>query len=154
MAGMTLAILAMFPALLGCRFPVHVDDDDREWLARAVVGEVAVMRSQRELAGSWVVHVAMNRVDNPWFLDSAAEVILAPDGMKGAWDVEEVPDWAYDVVDATLLERGKYGDATSGSLWLFGGLDIRDGMDWAGHMGSLVDGIFSVHLFARWPFRG
>jgi hypothetical protein len=153
MARMTFIVLSAFPAILGCRFPVDVDADDREWLARAVVGEVAVMRPQRELAGSWVVHVVLNRVGNPWFLDSAAEVILAPDGMKGAWDVEQVPEWAYDVVDAALLERGRYGDTTSGSLWLFGGLDITENMDWAAHMGSLVDGAFSVHLFARWPFR-
>lgn len=129
----------------------QVSYDEKLWLARAVQGEVGVMGPERRNAGAWIVHVALNRVDNKWFPDNIGDVVQQ--GFAGADRVQMPEPWAFDVV-TTTLERHRTEDPTNGALFIFGGLDINKCMDWSSHRGSAYrEGwVFSVHMFARWPY--
>lgn len=128
------------------------DSQERLWLARAVAGEVGVMGEHREQAGTWIVHVALNRLPNKWFPDDLITVIKQ--GFNGAHAIDEPPEWAYDVVDLAIQQRADSEDPTVGSLFLFGGQDIVDCMDFSLRYGMLQrEGwVFSVHLFLTWPY--
>ena len=121
------------------------------WLARAVQGEVGVMGPERENTGAWIVHVALNRVDNKWFPDDIETVVRQ--GFAGAHVVQMPDPWAFDIV-TTALEQRRTEDPTRGALFIFGGLDLNHCMDWSSWRGSRYrEGwVFSVHIFARWPY--
>jgi len=129
----------------------RVSYDEKLWLARAVQGEVGVMGPERERAGNWIVHVALNRVDNKWFSDDLETVIRQ--GFAGAHVVQMPEAWAFEVV-TTALEQHRTEDPTRGALFIFGGIDINDCMNWSSWRGSAYrEGwVFSVHMFARWPY--
>lgn len=141
---------------LGILAPIwmKIHQNEKLWLARAVAGEVGVMGEHKQEAGTWVVHVALNRVDNDWFPGDIPSVIRQ--GFFGAQTYvdEDPPAWAYDVVDLALGQRKAGEDPTGGSLFLFGGQDLVDCMDMELERGRLKrDGwVFSVHLFYRWPY--
>ena len=121
------------------------------WLARAVQGEVSVMGEERERTASWVVHVARNREDSRWFPNNIEDVVRQ--GFAGSHVVQMPEPWAFDVV-TTALEQHRTEDPTRGALFIFGGLDLNDCMDWSSWRGSAYrEGwVFSVHMFARWPY--
>ena len=125
---------------------------ERLWLARAVTGEVSVMGEHREQAGSWVVHVALNRKEHTWF--PADLVAVVQQGFAGAHNIDVPPQWAYDIVDAAIEQRARGEDPTGGSLFILGGLDIIPCMDFSKRYGMLKrEGyVFSVHLFTTWPY--
>ena len=124
------------------------------WMARAVQGEVSVMGEERERTGTWVVHVALNRTGSRWFPDDLETVIRQ--GFAGAHVVQMPEAWAFRIVTNALLQRTAEDpeDPTNGALFIFGGIDINECMDWSSHRGSAYrEGwVFSVHMFARWPY--
>lgn len=127
----------------------QVSYTDRLWLARAVQGEISVMGKERERTGAWVVHVALNRVASPWFPNDTETVIKQ--GFAGARVVDDPESWAQAIVCQALHQKT---DPTNGALFVFGGLDINECMDWSSHRGSAYrEGwVFSVHMFAQWPY--
>jgi hypothetical protein len=130
----------------------NVTDTERLWLARAVQGEVSVMGEHRLQAGTWVVHVALSRVDSPWFPGDLVSVVQS--GFYGSLVVDTPEPWAYEAVDFALAERACGVDPTQGSLFVFGGLDVLPCMDFSKRLGMLQrEGWdFSVHLFRTWPY--
>ncbi len=125
--------------------------NEKLWLARAVQGEVSVMGEHRDTTAGWIVHVALNRVDSKWFPANIEDVVRQ--GFAGAHTVDEPEPWAFRAVTSSLLQR-TVGDPTNGALFVFGGLDINDCIDWSSHRGSRYrEGwVFSVHMLARWPY--
>jgi len=110
------------------------------------------MGERREETGSWIVHVALNRVASPWFPDSVKWVVYK--GFAGARVIDEPESWAWDIVENALFQR-QSEDPTGGALFIFGGLDINRCIDWSSHRGSAQrEGwMFSVHMFAAWPYK-
>lgn len=151
----SLRAMTLISGLLLCSagLPVesHVSYTDTLWMARAVQGEVAVMGEAREMTGSWVAHVILNRADSKWFPPDIVSVVKQ--GFAGAHVVRDPHPWAWDIVKAAIEQRETW-DPTYGSLFIIGGLDINDCMDWTSHRGSAYrEGwVFSVHMFGRWPY--
>ena len=146
--GQVIRVLILIGMLVTYR---QVSYDETLWLARAVQGEVGVMGGAREMTGSWVVHVILNRVDSKWFPDNIVDVVKQ--GFAGAHVVSDPEDWVWSIV-ADAIEQRRTIDPTWGSLFIFGGLDINDCIDWSSHQGSAYrqGWVFSVHMFSRWPY--
>lgn len=138
-----------------------LSDNDRLWLARAVQGEVGVMGEYRKLTGSWVVHVALNRLEakavregSPWEAGDLSWLVY--NGFFGARreEVSEPEEWAFKIVDDALEQRAESGDVTQGAMYILGGIDINECIDWESHIASVQrpGWLFSVHLFKQFPY--
>ena len=145
-----LNVLLLLGLLLGQNEPAT--SDEVLWIVRAVGGEVGVMGEHRHLAGMWVVHTILNRVESEWFPNNIESVVRQ--GYAGSHMVDMPHAWAFEALTSALTQRIEEGDPTSGGLFLIGGLDLTGCMDWSSHRGSLKrDGWdFSVHMFAMFPF--
>lgn len=147
------AILTVGLLAVAMATPPIQSDMDKLWLARAVQGEVGVMGPLREETGKWIVHTALNRVSSPWFPGNIQDVVRQ--GFAGAHVVGFPDEWTLEIVKQALEEHRQGEDPTGGALFVFGGQDLTECMDWSSHRGSLQrEGwVFSVHLFAEWPFK-
>ncbi len=131
---------------------ICITPEERFALAQAVQGEVGAMGEHRQETGTWIVHVALNRVASPWFPDNIVSVVQG--GFYGAATIPQPSPWAFDVVDFAVSQRAANHDPTQGALFVLGGLDILSCMDFSKRVGYLKrDGWdFSVHLFSTWPY--
>jgi len=122
----------------------------RYHMAKAIQGEVGVLSDLKTRAGTWVVHVILNRQDSPWFPDDIQAIV--DQGFYGAETILAPSQWAYEAIDLALLERSWGYDPTAGSLFLLGGIDLTPEADLSSRVGYLEFGPFSVHAFADWPY--
>jgi len=144
--------LAIVLTLGSSRAAQQVQLDDRYYMAKAVQGEVGVMGDLRLQTGTWIVHVILNRQASRWFPSQIKDVV--DQGFYGAATIAEPDPWAYEVVDFALLERSWGLDPTRGALFVFGGIDLLECMDYSLRVGYAErEGTdFSVHVFSTWPY--
>ena len=116
-------------------------------LARAIEGEGAGFFEDRDEAGTWIAHAAMNRVSCPWWPDTLEGVVR--DGFHGHVRVMRPADWALALAREAMSREE---DLAQGAFFVLSGQDL-DAHGWRGEgaVRAFEDGGYALYFFREWP---